>query len=261
MLKEHKFWMENKKNKKIIINSLNKIWEGSDKNPNNLNNNSLLNKHKINLHLKINSSQLLSLTSHPTKKLTMDNICIIKDAKMHLKDPWKWGTLNSNNRSFPNKDKTKSTFNLQVNVQEKNLKWSKTFKKNFKIWCTNLNLSSVSNNKVINKNFPNKINFDLDLQLTSESNLNYHKSILLIKQQLSCLKFEMTVCLKKIFEEIELNLWNQSFLNFSICLNMKKEKLHHQCVNIQHVNVDFLKLSELIANRSKDWINSMKLQE
>ena len=145
-------------------------------------------------------------------------------------------------------------------MQEKSLKWSKIFKKSFKIWCTNPNLSSVSNSKVINKNFPNKINFDLDLQLTSESNLNYHKSILLIKQ-LSFLKFEMTVCLKKIFEEIELNLWNQSFPNFSICLNMKKEKLHHQCVNIQHVNVDFLKLSELTANRSRDWINLMKLQE
>lgn len=60
MLKEHKLWMANKKNKNKTINHLNKILEDSGKNQNNLNNSNLLKTRQINSPLKINFSLQLS---------------------------------------------------------------------------------------------------------------------------------------------------------------------------------------------------------
>lgn len=136
----------------------------------------------------------------------MVNICTLKEDKTRHKDHCKWDTLNYNSKFFLNKDKTKLTFNLQDKEQEKSQKWSRTFKKNSKIQCINLNLNSVLKSKDINKNSQNKTNLDSDLQPTSELNKNFQKLILAVKQLLFCPKFVMIVSLKKVFEEIESSL-------------------------------------------------------
>lgn len=100
-----------KRNKKRLINNLNRILEDSDNNLRNLKKNNLQKILKTNLLLKINFSQLPSPILQQITKLIMDNTCISEEGRTLHKDPYKWGISNSNNKSFPNKERIKSTLN------------------------------------------------------------------------------------------------------------------------------------------------------
>lgn len=78
-----------KRNKKRLINNLNRILEDSDNNLRNLKKNNLQKILKTNLLLKINFSQLPSPILQQITKLIMDNTCISEEGRTLHKDPYK----------------------------------------------------------------------------------------------------------------------------------------------------------------------------